>query len=318
MGFSLKSFAAGGLGAGAMLGAVGGLLGGGDEGSAPAIDPRVQQNAYKMSDIGGERYTWAQEQDKKLAPMFDKLGGVAGGIADDGAARSDALWQTYTDTFAPVTDQVADDAMGWDSAANLENAATDAAATVGKSYAQAGNRRGAMMAKYGINPATALRMGEGANLQQASDEAVAANTARDARRTMGVQLRTGAAQLGRGVASDSMAADGVALAGAGAGANIAATGVNTSNAATDSALPWYTGSNNALTGINQAQTQAYQAKQQASAARSQGIGQLIGTIGGAVIGGPMGAAIGGSIGGTIAKPKTVSAAGSPFALPVTA
>ena len=307
MSFSLKKFAAGGLGAGAVLGAVGGLLGGGDDGNAPVIDPRVQQNAYKMSDIGGERYSWAQEQDKKLAPMFDRLGGIAGGVADDGAMRSDALWKTYTDTFAPVTDRVATDAMGWDSAQNLEAAAADATATVGKSYAQAANRRGAMMAKYGINPATALRMSEGANLQQAADEAVAANAARDARRTMGVQLRTGAAQLGRGVAADSMNADSVALAGAGAGANIAATGVNTSNAATDSALPWFTGSNSALLGTNQAQMQAYQAQQQASAARSQGIGQLIGTIGGAVIGGPMGAAIGGSLGGAVAKPKAAGA-----------
>lgn len=280
------------------------LGGGGDGGSAPQVDPLVGQNARTMSSIGNSQYAWAKDTNARIAPMFDQLTGAASGIGRDSATRSDALWQTYSDAFAPVNDQVAADAMGWDSPDALERAAGEASATVGKTYAQSAGRRGAMMAKYGINPRDALQLGEMANLQQATDEATAANAAREGRRNMAVQMRSGASQVGQGIASTAMGADQLALSGTGAAANIAATGVNTQTAAVDSAMPWLTGSNSALLGVNQQQMSSWQASQQASQARAAGIGQLLGTLGGAALGGPVGASIGGSIGKTVATPTT--------------
>lgn len=157
-----------------------------------------------------------------------------------------------------------------------------------------------MMAKYGLNPADALRMGEMANLQQASDAAVAANAGRDARRMQGVQLRTNAAGVGSNLLSGTTALDSLALQGGNVAAGLEGERINTYNTGTQGALPWFTGSNNALVGVNNAEMDAWKTNENIKAAKSAGVGRLLGTVAGGALGfmagGPVGAAAGASVG----------------------
>lgn len=275
--------------------------GGGGTSAAPTIDPRVQQNAYLMADTGKGVLDWNKTALDKMTPTFDSAVANANTIAGTALDRATTAGNIYDQSFAPVTQQVATDAMNWDTGTALDKAAAQAGATVDAKYAQADNRRGAMMAKYGLNPADALRLGEMANLQHASDSAVAENAGRDARRTQGVQMRTNAAGVGANVLSGATALDSLALQGGNSAAGLEGERVNTYNAGTQGALPWLTGSNNALTGVNNSQMQAWQTNEQMKAAKAAGIGKLVGTVAGAglgfMAGGPAGGAAGSNIGG---------------------
>lgn len=300
MGFSLKSVAAGGL----IGGAVGSLLGGGGGGDAPQIDPRVQANAYEMADTGKSLYSWNVDNATKVLPKFDAASVAAEGIAGRAGARSGDMSTMYRQDFAPVTSRVATDAMGFDSAANLDKAGADAAGQVASAYTRAGGRRGAMMAKYGLNPHQFASTADAANLEQAAAEADASNRARTERSLAGIQLRSNAAQLGRGIVADTATADQLQLGAATAAPTIASSGVTFRNQAVSSALPWYQASNQALLGINQAQTSAYEAEQQRKGQQMAGLGQLVGTGLGFMVGGPPGALLGSQVGTTVAHPLT--------------
>ena len=275
MGFSLKNAVAGGLGVGALAGALTG--GGGGSAAAPALDPRVKENAYLMSDTGKGVLDWNKTALDKAMPTFDTGVARANQVAGTALDRAGMTGDLYEGSFLPVTQQVATDAMGWDSAPALERAAAEAGSTVDAKYAQADNRRGAMMAKYGLNPADALQLGEMANLQQASDTAMAENAGRDNRRMQGVQLRTNAAGVGSNLLAGTTALDNLALQGGNTAAGLEAERVNTYNTGTQGALPWLSGSNSALLGTNNAEMDAWKTNESIKAAKSAGIGKRLGT-----------------------------------------
>ena len=273
-----------------------GLFGGGGN-DAPQMDPRVQQNAYRMADIGNESFSWNKDQTTRLMPKFDAASNTAAGISQGVGARADTMDAMFQDVFAPVMGQVGADAMGFDSAEAQDQAASDAAASVAGAFNRSRGRQGAQLARLGLNPAQYMAQQQEMEAQQAIAEATAANAAREGRRMGGIQLRQQAAGLGRGVASDANASNQLELGAATAAPTIAASGVNFRNEAVGSALPWLQASNNALLGINQAQTQAFEAEQRRKGAQAAGIGQLIGTGVGFMVGGPAGAMVGSQLGG---------------------
>ena len=285
------------VGGGSLLGK---LFGGDGKSSAPQIDPRVGENAHKMSDIGKDTYAWNLAEANRLQPLFQQLSGQTGGITNEAIARGGRVGAQYDSTFAPVNQQVASDAMTYDSPAEMERAAGSAVTDTASAFNRARENQGAYFARFGANPANFASQNWKMNLEQAKAEAGAANGAREARRMGGIQLRTGAANLGRGILSDATSQSALGLSGAGATGGIASQGMDVYNQGTSAALPWYTGANQAMLGINQQQQQAYSADQQRDAAKWGGIGQLAGTIGGFALAGPLGGMLGDRIGKTVA------------------
>lgn len=273
---------------------------GGDGNAAPAIDPRVAENAAFMGQTGRNLIASNKTAMERANPVFDAGVGRATTIADTALGRSGQMYDTYSGSFLPVTQQVATDAMTWDSPDALARAANQAGATVGKNYAKVGNQRGAMMAKYGLNPTAALAMEQQTGVQQAADMAAAENAAREGRTVQGAQLRTNAANVGSNVLQGATALDSMAMNGGNAAAALEAERINTANAGTNAALPWLTGANNSFLGVNNAQMDAWKTNESLAAARSAGIGKLLGTAIGAgagfMMGGPPGAMAGANVG----------------------
>lgn len=279
---------------------------GGTGGGAPAVDPRLIENAGKMTGIGGDTYAWNLAEARRLQPTFQNLSGQTGGITSQAINRAGQIGQQYDTTFAPVNTQVATDAMTYDSPAEMERAAGQAQSDTNTAFGQARGRMGAYFGKYGLNPANFATQNYLMNLEQAKAGAGAANGARENRRLTGIQLRTNAANLGRGILSDATSQSGLGITGANATGSLAAEGMNVYNAGTSAALPWYQSANNAFLGKQSSDMQGYQADQQAQAGKWAGIGSLVGTAAGFMMGGPAGAMAGSQVGrgmGSMAAPQ---------------
>lgn len=147
--------------------------------------------------------------------------------------------QRYEQTFVPVEQQFASDAMNYDSADRQAEAAAEAAADV---QSAAGIQRAATernLASMGVNP----NAGRFAGIERANDlgtalaRAGAENTARSDLRDKGIALRAQAADLGRGLnqqaqqeTATSLGANSAAaqtrLAGAGLGIDARTSAIN--------------------------------------------------------------------------------------------
>lgn len=277
------------------------LLAGGGGNAAPVVDPRVAENAAFMGQTGRDLIASNKTAMERANPVFDAGVGRATTIADTALGRSGQLYDAYSGSFLPVTQQVATDAMNWDSADALSRASNEAGAAVGRNYAKARNQRGAMMAKYGLNPTAALALEQQTGVQQAADTAAAENAAREGRMLQGAQLRANAAGVGSNVLQGATALDSVAMNGGNTAAALEAERINTANAGTNAALPWISGANNAFIGVNNSQMDAWKTNESLAAARAAGIGRLLGTAIGAgagfMMGGPAGASAGSQLGG---------------------
>lgn len=305
-----------GIGNIAKAAATGGLslvtdkLFGGGNGGAPQVDPRLGANAGRMSGIAGDSYAWNLGEANRLQPMFRELTGQARGISSEAADRSGRIGQQYDSVFSPVNAQVASDAMNYDSPAEMERAAGQALSDTNTAFGQARGRTGAYFGKYGLNPANFASQNFLLNLEQAKAGAGGMNAARENRRMGGIQLRTGAANLGRGILSDATSQSGLALTGGNAAGDLATGGMNVYNAGTSAALPWFTGANNAFLGKQSSDMAGYAADQQANATKWGGIGSLVGTGAGFMMGGPVGAMAGGQAGrgiGSMVAPQMAPA-----------
>lgn len=294
------------------LSLMGDKLFGGGGGSAPSVDPRLIENAGRMSTIGRDSYAWNLGEAQRLQPMYRDLAQTGQGIVSGAAGRFGQIGEQYDTTFAPINERVASDAMNFDSPAELDRVSGQALSDTNTAFGQARGRMGAYFAKYGMNPANFASQNYLMNLEQARAGAGGMNRAREDRRLGGIQLRTGAANLGRGILSDATGQGGLTLSGATTTGGIASEGMDVYNRGTTSALPWFTGANSAFLGKTGSDMNAYQTDQNAQASKWAGIGQLAGTIGGFAIGGPVGAAVGSQLGAGIGKSAAPSAAGTPF------
>ena len=307
---SIGKFAAGGLAGGAMVKGLGKLFGGGG-GGGPQIDPRVNQNIDLMNRAGSDSYAWNLAEAKRLQPTFQGLTNTAQGIVGSAAGRGDQIGQQYMTNFAPINAQVASDAMGFDSADQLEKAASEAASTTATAFGRERTRQRTNMARFGANPnnfaSTDWKMG----IEQARAEAGAANAARDARRMGGIQLRTGAANIGSGILRDATSQDALSLSGANTAGNLAGSGMDVYNRGVNSAMPWLQGANSAMMGVHDVNMRSYEADQARKGALMQGIGSLAGMAAGSFLG-PMGAMAGQQLGASLFGNKAAPASSSPI------
>lgn len=200
-----------------------------DKATQWAQEDRDIQNDYR------QKYdTWANE-DRQLGrdtkANFDKLGEMAGNlgtayrgqldtIANEYGAKAAEQFEfaheqkgRYRNTFQPIEDRIAKDAMSWDSDERLSSEAAKAKADVTQNAAAQRQASERSMASMGVDP----RSGRFAGVSRSTDLATALaaagaqNNARDVVRQQGIQLRGQAAAVGQQVMNNSNTATGIGM-----------------------------------------------------------------------------------------------------------
>lgn len=137
---------------------------------------------------------------------FDAQAANQYGFADEQQGR-------YKDTFVPIEDRIAKDAMEWDSPERQAEMAAKAKADVVGNAAQAEQAQQRQMASMGIDPRSGRFAGttRANGLNTALAATGAQNLARDTVRQQGLTLRGQAAGIGQQVNQNSTAARGLGM-----------------------------------------------------------------------------------------------------------
>lgn len=233
--------------------------------------------------LARDQLSWTKDQYAKQQPLVEKVVNQQIEATDTNSARADEQWKIYQDTFRPVEERMAKDAMDFDSPERKERMAAEAGSDVTRAYAASKEQNLRTMAAMGINPNSGRYAGLTSEMagSQARDTAGAMNKARRDTELQGIALRTGAAQFGRNMPSTGIAADSMALNAGNAAVGNMGAGNQMYNANQAAAQSWFGGGVNANNsagnlglGLYQGQLQGAQMKAEASA----GIGQLVGSL----------------------------------------
>lgn len=289
--------------------AVGGLaMSAAQSGDGPEVPAGVDQAMAQLLDNSNRQLDWFNRAygkqwrpaQQKAAALADVVGGQSLALAGQAQDRSNQAWQRGLDfwgqwdrVFAPMVEQVATDARGWDGAQNLEKVAGEAAADTTRAAGLARARNRDTLARYGASPTGGriAALESRAGIDEAAAAAGAMNQARENRRGQGFGMRMQAAGLGSGLLSAGNAAAGLAgnLAGQAAGfgaqaqqarsiadnyilqgAGLKRMGYNDANAALGAVI-------NAGNQTAQTQNQISATQQGLQAQQMQGAGQALGT-----------------------------------------
>ncbi len=157
----------------------------------------------------------------KYEGALNGIAGTYGGQAAGLYGLADKQQGRYSNTFAPIEDKIASDAMNWDSADRLSSEAAKARGDVLASSAAARAASQRNLAAMGANPLSGRFAGQqrASDITEALGAAGAENVARDNVRNQAQQLRGQAAQLGQQVLSSSQAARSLGLQATGAQQN---------------------------------------------------------------------------------------------------
>lgn len=114
---------------------------------------------------------------------------------------ADEQQQRYKDTFRPIEDRIASDAMSWDSAERQAEMAAQARGDVINNASMAQQQQNRQLTAMGVDPRSGRynATNRAAGLSTALAAAGAQNTARDTVRSQAQQLRGGAASIGQQV-----------------------------------------------------------------------------------------------------------------------
>jgi hypothetical protein len=276
----------------------------------PLIGQAAKQNAdiaQQQLDVAREQMAWEKDRARTQDPLIQKIVDQQIASGDANAARAESQWETYRKLFAPVEEQMVQDANTFDSPQRQERMAGEGAADVARRYQGALESNQRAMERMGVNPSSGKYQSitNEINLGLARDSAGAMNKARRETELQGMAMRQGAAQFGRSIPTTGIATDAAALnAGNSATGNLA-TQAGLHNASANAAQNWFggaTGSNtsagNLALGQYQGQLNAWQQASQNSASTAAGLGNLIGQLGSAYMMKPVALRKGGIIRGT--------------------
>lgn len=212
-----------------------------------AQDDRNTQESYRTKYDGwadADRQTGQDTlaQDKQLAADALASGKKYEGQFQAQAAAQNTLGKSqvarYGQNFAPVEDQVASDAMNWDSADRQAQMAGEAKADALTAGQQAQDANARAMTSMGVNP----NSGRFAATNNANSTAVALaaagaqNAARNNVRMQGVQLRQQAANTGQQLLASGQQANSLGMQATGAAQTAYGTGVSTAMQAQNQGL----------------------------------------------------------------------------------
>lgn len=270
-------------------------------GDAPTPDPNIGRAALKQAQTGEQWLSFAQdafkvstERQKELDALTKDVTNQQLGIAKDQAnwAREDR--QRYKDVFQPIEDDFINEAMNYATPEKQAEAAAEAKGDVQASAAQAREANLRNAAAMGINPASGRYAGidRQTEMNMALAEAGAQNQARQTVRDKGLALKADAANMGRGLPSQSAQAMGLGLqAGSGAvGMNqgnqqIYNSSTGIMNAGFGGAMQGYQGQASTLNNLYNSQLSAWGQQQQAAAQSWGGLGSFVGGVAGMFSGG---------------------------------
>lgn len=213
---------------------------------SPDPDPLIGQAAMANADIAKEALQYYREKDAAQAPRQAQMDDLTTKLANQQISTSEFndqmardQWSRYQAQGIPAEDAMYADAANYDSKAELDKAAGQAATDVDTSLAMANDARRRTLARQGVNPADgrSLSMEQDAATQGGLLKASAMNQARDSRENQAIMLRKDAASFGRGATGTAAQTFGVASAAGGqaSGAVGAAIGAANQTTATNGA-----------------------------------------------------------------------------------
>lgn len=271
-------------------------LGGSD---APSPDPNIGIAAAQNAAISKEALEFNKQMYEESKPRQAASDALATKVVEDQLAISKqnqeqaaSQWERFKTIFAPVEDQVAKDAMTYDSQEELDRAAGDAATGLQSQFDNANAQRARAQAAMGVNPNSgrAQVADSEAALGLAGAKAGAATTARVTARDKGIALRAGAANFGRNMPntaataySTAVGSGNSAVANQNAGAATANAAASTMNQGFTTAISGNNSAGNILNNQYQNQLSAWNASQQSGSSALSGIGQLAGQLGASYI-----------------------------------
>ncbi len=249
--------------------------------SDPAIGRASEANAAvaaRAQTLAEQNWAWNKELTEKYAPIYEKLINSQIALSDQAAQQSEDQWQQYTDVFQPIENQMAQEAVNYDSPEEVARREGLAAATVGRQFDAAREQTTREMGRMGVSPTSS--MGQQALVDQANAEALAKSGAitkeRNDTKLLGMSLRQDAARFGRNQTGTGLAASAAALQGASGAAGTMGQQTAQGNAAGNAQGLMGT----AIQGNNSAGNLAlnqWQTKVNAQSQADAGLGSLVGT-----------------------------------------
>ncbi|MGQ5522915.1 hypothetical protein ACUHMQ_06595 [Chitinimonas sp. PSY-7] len=262
-------------------------------GKAPSPDPAIGQAAIENAKLGKDWLAFSRQQWEAQQPRQAEIDQYSRQFADQQLAdskfnseRARELWSDYTTTFRPIEQQVAKEAMQYDSEGRQASESAASVASVGKQFDNAMAAQARLNGRMGVNPNSG-RAGAVMNdmlLNRAlATSAAETNTRRDLMKT-GLMLRKDAASLGRGLpgTASQTFSTGTGMGTSGQGALQGAAGqVASNNAIMGNGFSGaIAGNSSAMNGLSQ-QYQNQLAAWQSSQAGNNGLLGLAGNIAGA-------------------------------------
>lgn len=182
---------------------------------APTPDPAIGEAARMNAEVAKEALGWYKDlYSNELLPMQKEQQALGRNLIDRYLASMDEQSEFakeqkeyYDQTFKPLEQQVARDAMDYDSAANIERRSGIAAANVAQQFSNAQQESARNLSRYGLNPnssafaATNEKLMREKALQTAGAQTGAAFDTMD----RGIALRAGAANFGRNMPNTAAA-----------------------------------------------------------------------------------------------------------------
>lgn len=253
----------------------------------PAVGRASEANAAvaeRAQNLAEQNWQWNKQLTEKYAPIYEKLVNSAIAQSDQNAAQSKDQWDQYTNIFQPIENQMAAEAVNYDSPAETARREGLAAADVSKQFDASKAQTAREMGRMGVSPTSS--MGLQALTDQGNTEALAkagaVTKSRNDTKLLGMSLRQDAARFGRNQTGTGLAASAAALQGGQAAGGIMSNQTAQGNAAgtTQGLMGTAVAGNNSAgnLALNQWNT-----KVQAQAQSDSGLGSLLGTVGGAAI-----------------------------------
>lgn len=210
--------------------------------------------ASEQNALSKEQFDWNKEiYERDVAPMQKRQQETQERVVEDALARgkkqdalADEQKEYYDTTFKPIEQKVASEALGYDSAENVNRRSGIAAANVNQQFSNARGQSARLAGRYGLG-STAFSGPAGASERSQALGAAGASTGA-AFETMdkGIQLRAGAANFGRNMPNTAL----TAMSGANSSSGVAGSAANSAlNGATGSAGFMNSAYNNRMNGI---------------------------------------------------------------------
>lgn len=282
---------------------------------APDPDPQIGEAARENAAIARETLDFYRTTyNEQILPLMREDAAMRRetltDLRDTMRRQSDIAeeqYQTYKETYLPAEKKAIEDAMGYDSDANVNRRMGIAAANVNQQFSNAQQQGARALARYGVNPNSSAFARENAKLSTAQALGTAGAQTGAAFDTMdrGIALRAGVADRARGVTGtvgnflNSSSATGGQVGNTSAqGVGTATSGGNFMSGGFNTAIQGNQSAGNLMLGDFNARMQGYAADQAMTGSLFQGLGMA----GGAYMGTPAGKRMFAADGGPVKGP----------------